>query len=204
MHWIRLLFSGLLLSLLLGCVSIPTGTPQNTAIDLTRPSIEKTQVLDFASKQFELRVQAPQQAVPIFEYFLPGEAVSRWSELVDFRVYPVHPEGNQPLQHAQRLARQFKQQYPHMQFELQADEQTGVVLLDFFYPTSTRKDGDFLEFNAFKFFQDAGTPHVISFHYAKNIPDIAANRGSHQVGADIRATRAQVLPALVKLPLYRQ
>jgi hypothetical protein len=168
-----------------------------------RPSIAATKTVNFIGKNFELKFQSQQQAVPVFEYFLPNEAVDKWSELIDFRVYPVHPSGNEPMDHAVRTAKLFKQQYPYMQLALYSDSKTGAALLDFFYPTSTRKDGNFIEFNAFKFFRDASTQNVMSFHYAKNIPGMEGDGNMEQVSMNIKATRAEVIPAIAKFPLYR-
>jgi hypothetical protein len=194
MRWLLAVLTGLVL---LGCASAPV----STAPDLSRPSVADTEAIEFAGKRLELRFRSKQKVVPVFEYYLPGEATDRWSELVAFRVYPVHPDGNEPMDHAARTAKLFKQQYPYMQFALYSDRNTGAALLDFFYPTSTRKDGYFLEFNAFKFFRDAGTPNIMSFHYARNIP---GDREREHVLADIKAIRAEILPAIAKLPLYRQ
>jgi hypothetical protein len=185
---------------LLGCAFASV----STASESDRPSIANTNIVDFVGKRFELRFRTQQQALPVVEYFLPGEPTDKWSELVDFRLYPVHPDGNEPMDHAIRIAKAFKQQYPYMQFALYSDTKTGAAALDFFYPTSTRKNGDFLEFNAFKFFRDVETPHVLSFHYAKNIPGKSNDRTLEQVLADIRTTRAEVVPAIALLPLYRQ
>lgn len=187
---------------LIGCAS----TPVVTAPDPSRPSITDTQAVEFLGKRFELKFKATDKPVRIYEYFPAGETPDNWFELAEFQVYPVHPDGNEPMDHAKRTAAAFKQKYPYMQFALYADNNTGAALLDFFYPTSTRKDKgkEFLEFNAFKFFRDAGSAHTMSFHYAKNIESASATRKMNDVSGDIKKTRQEVVPAMAKFPLYRQ
>lgn len=195
-----LLFIGF--SGLVGCAS----TPVATASDANRPSIADTQAVEFLGKKFELKFKATDQPVRIYEYFPARETPDNWSELVDFEVYPVRPDGNEPMDYAKRTAAAFKQKYPYMQFALYADNNTGAALLDFFYPTSTRKEKgkEFFEFNAFKFFRDADSAHTMSFHYAKNIESTSPTRSMNDVSSDIKTTRQEVVPAMAKFPLYRQ
>ena len=93
-----------------------------------------------------------------------------------------------------------------MQFALYTDNNTGAAMLDFFFPTSTRKEKgqDFLEFNAFKFFHDAGSACTMSFHYAKNIEGPSTSRLLKDVSADLKKTRQEVVPAMAQFPLFRQ
>lgn len=185
--------------------SIPTDTPA-TPLDLSHPSVANTQTVDFIGKKFELKFKDTEQPVQIYEYYLPNETPSDWIELVEFQIYPVHPDGNEPIDFAKRIAAAFMQQYPDMEVALFSDNNTGEALLDFFYPTSTRQEEgkDFLEFNAFKFFRDAGSPQVMSFHYAKNIEGISASRTFSDVVDDIQKTREEVVSAMAEFPLFRQ
>ncbi len=187
---------------LIGCAS----TAVTTAPDPSRPSVADTRTVDFLGKRFELKFKATGKPVRIYEYFLVKETPDNWLELVEFQIYPVHPDGNEPLDHAKRTAAAFKQKYPYMQFALYSDNKTGAAFLDFFYPTSTRKEKgkDFLEFNAFKFFRDAGSPVAMSFHYAKNIEGTGTSRPMNDVSADIKKTRQEVVPAMARFPLFRQ
>ena len=188
--------------ILVSCASAPVATPP----DLGRPSVANTQTVEFLGRKFELKFKDTTKPVRIYEYFLAQETPSNWIELVEFQIYPVHPDGNEPMDHAKRTAAAFKQKYPYMQFALFADSNTGAALLDFFYPESSRKEKgkDFLEFNAFKFFRDAGSTHTMSFHYAKNIEDIGTARPMNSVSADIKKTREELVPAMAKFPLFRQ
>src|SRR5712691_823757 len=120
---------------LIGCVSAPVTTPP----DLSRPSVTNTQTVEFLGRKFELKFKATDQPVQIYEYFLARETPSAWLELVEFQIYPVHPDGNEPMDHAKRTAAAFKTKYPYMRFALYSDKNTNAALLDFFYPTSTRK-----------------------------------------------------------------
>ena len=187
---------------LASCVSAPVATPP----DLSRPSVAGTQTVEFLGKKFELKFKDTDKPVRIYEYFLERETPSNWIELVEFQIYPVHPDGNEPMDHAKRTAAAFKQSYPYMRFALYSDKDTGAALLDFFYPTSTRKgDGEeYLEFNAFKFFRDAGSDRTMSFHYAKNIESTSTARPVATVSADIKKTRDEILPAMARFPLFRQ
>ena len=92
-----------------------------------------------------------------------------------------------------------------MPYALHTEESTGAVILDFFYPASTRKESGktFLEFNAFKFFRAADEQHVSSFHYAKNIESISDARAFEVVSSEIRRTREALVSALAVFPLYR-
>src|SRR5262249_11731804 len=118
------------------------------------PSIADTKSVTFIGKQFDLKFHAAQQVIPLYEYYPAKDTPELWMELVDFRIYPVNPNGNAPIDHAGRTAAEFKQKYPSMNFALYQDNKGTEALLDFFYPTSTRKEAgkSFLEFNAFKFF----------------------------------------------------
>lgn len=185
-----------------GCASMVAAT----AADTDRPSIAAIRTVDFLGKKFERKFEATDKPVRIYEYFPQQQTPDNWLELIEFQVYPVNPDGNEPLDHARRTATAFKQKYPAMQFALYSDKNTGAVLLDFFYPTSTRKEPgkEFLEFNAFKFFRDTGSPLTMSFHYAKNIEGISSSRTIDDVTNDIKKTRQEVVPAMARFPLYRQ
>lgn len=165
-------------------------------------SIANTQALEFAGKRYELKFQSKDEPVVLREYFLPAETTDKWSELMDFRIYPVTSASNDPLDHAARTAKLFKQQFPYMQFALSSNKESGAAVLDFLSPTSTREDGEFMEFNAFKFYKSAGTPNVISIHYAKNI-DASDSRKPEDLLAEVKATRAEIVPAIAKFPLYK-
>lgn len=174
--------------------------------DSQRASVANTRTVEFIGKKFELKFKATDKPVRIYEYFLSNEAPEHWLEMVEFQVYPAHPQGNDPMDHAKRTAAAFKQKYPYMQFSLLTDKKTGSALLDFFYPESTRKEKDksFLEFNAFKFFREADSPNTMSFHYAKNIEAPSLSRPMEKVSAEIRETREQVIPAIARFPFYRE
>ena len=175
------------------------------AADSGRPSVAGTQTLEFLAKQFALKFKATDKPVQIYEYFPAGQTPRDWLELVEFQIYPVHPEGDEPLDHAKRTAAAFKKKYAHMRFAVHSDKRSGAIMLDFFYPNSTRKERgkEFLEFNAFKFFRDGSGERTLSFHYAKNIEGPHASRPMSEVSADIRKTRDDVLPAMAKFPLFR-
>ncbi len=171
-----------------------------------RASVTSTQIVEFIGKKFELKFKATDKPVRIYEYFLSNETPENWLEMVAFEIYPVHPEGNEPMDHAKRTAAAFKQKYPYMQFALFTGKNTDAALLDFFFPESTRKEKDknFLEFNAFKFFRSAGSPYTMSFHYVKNIEGTSASRPMERVSSDIKKTRQEVVPAIARFPLYRE
>jgi len=167
-------------------------------------SVTSTVKVSFIGKQFLLKDKATNQSVPVYEYFQAGDNPPAWEELVDFRIYPVNQDGNEPKDHAARTAKLFMQKYPYMKFALYESKSDGAVLLDFFYPTSSRKDGNFLEFNAFKFYKEPGSQVVMSFHYAKNIEGISKERAMSAVSTDIKSTRTELVPAMAAFPLYRQ
>lgn len=185
-----------------GCVS----TPVITQPDPSRSSVRKTQSIEFIGKRFELKFKDTNNTVKIYEYFHGNDSPTDWIELVEFQVYPAHSNGNDPIDHAKRTAAVFKKKYPYMRFALLSDKRTGAAILDFFYPTSTRKEKnkEFLEFNAFKFFRDAGSSRIMSFHYAKNIEGKSKDRPLQIVSIDINKTRKKVIPALANFPLFRQ
>lgn len=170
------------------------------------PSIATTKKVEFIGKQFELKFRDNDHPIKISEYYLAHETISDWHELVEFQIYPVNPQGNTPVDFAQRLAQAFKQRYPKMQFAILANNKTGEALLDFFYPISKRKEKGktFLEYNAFKLFKDTGSHRTMSFHYAKNIEGENTARPMSKVIDDIKKTRAEIIPAMAKFPHYRQ
>jgi hypothetical protein len=169
-------------------------------------SVANTKTVEFIGKKFELKFKATDKPVRIYEYFLSNETPEHWLEMVEFQIYPTHPQSNEPMDHAKRTAAAFKQKYPHMQFALLTEEKTGAAMLDFFYPESTRKEKgkSFLEFNAFKFYREADSPHTKSFHYAKNIEGPSQSRPMEKVSADIKKTREAVIPAIARFPFYRE
>jgi hypothetical protein len=114
----------------------------------------------------------------------------------------VNPDGNEPIDFAERTAAAFIRQYPDMRYALLADNQSDAVILDFFYPTSTREG--YLEFDAFKYFTDSGGSQVIAFHYAKNIEDFSPSRSYDDVLGDITRTRKEIVQALADLDLSSQ
>ena len=195
------------LLVLVVCSVLPSyASEPTTRTDSGRLSVTDTKTVEFVGKKYELKFKATDKPVRVYQYFLANETPDNWLELVEFQIYPVHPEGNEPMDHAKRTAAAFKKKYPYMQFALFSDNNTGAVLLDFFYPESSRKEKgkDFLEFNAFKFFRDAGSDHTMSFHYAKNIEGTNPSRPMNDVSGEIKKTRQEVVPAMAKFPLYRQ
>ncbi|NWE42237.1 hypothetical protein HX875_22360 [Pseudomonas yamanorum] len=195
MRWLIVVSTVLLL---FGCASKPTVAPP----DLSRPSIAETKSVVFAGKTYVLKYQA-RGNVPLWEYFLAPESVNAWSELVDFRLAPPQTTGNEPRDLANLIAQAHKQEYPNLPVEMFSDEKTDAIYVLLFYPTSTRKDGSFFEFNIFKYYKDNGTGQIISFHFAKNIPsDTPAAR--QELPGHMARLRAEVIPAMGKFPLYRQ
>lgn len=195
------MFAPMLGAVLAACAATPPAGP-----DAGRPSIAQTESIEFLGKRFELKFEDMAGPTRIYEYFAGGESPQNWLELVEFQVYPVHPQANAPLDFAQRTAAALKQKYPGMQFGLYTVDGTDATVLDFFFPTSTRKEPgkQFLEFNVFKFFRDAGGKRTLAFHYARNVEATGATRTADDVIADLKAAREQVLPAMVRFPLYRQ
>lgn len=174
--------------------------------DSTRPSVADTKTVEFIGKKFELKFKATDKPTRIYEYFLDKETPDNWLELVEFQIYPIHPEGNEPMDHAARTANSFKKTYPYMQFALFSEEKGGGALLDFLCPESSSKEKgkDYLEFNAFKFFRDSGSDRTMSFHYTKNIEYTKEARTTGKALSEIKKTRQDIIPAMAKFPLYRQ
>lgn len=190
LRWLAAVAAALML---LGCASAP---------DLSRPSIAETQSVVFAGKTFVLKYEGLGK-VPVREYYLPDESIAEWSELLDFRIAPLSPGGDTPRDYATRTALSHQQKYPELPVELYADDKTDAVYLLLYFPTSTRKDGHFFEFNLFKFYKDSGTAQLINFHFAKNIlADTPAAR--QELAATMQRLRAEVIPAMGAFPLYRQ
>lgn len=181
-------------------------TPTTSGPDTTRPSIAQTESVDFLGKRFDLKSEDEAGPTRIYEYFAGSQSPDDWLELVEFQVYPVHPEANAPMDFAQRTAAALRQRYPQMRFGLYADKESGAALLDFFFPRSLRQEPgkQFLEFNAFKFFSDENSERTLSFHYARNIEGLSSSRTEADVIEDLKQTRAQVIPAMARFPLYRQ
>jgi hypothetical protein len=167
--------------------------------------ISETRSIVFLGRTFDLKFASANKPVHSYEFFRKEESPELWLELVEFQIYPINPDGNEPIDFAKQVADAFKKQYPHMPFALLTEESTGAVILDFFYPTSTRKEAgkEFLEFNAFKFFRAADERHTSSFHYAKNIESISEARAFEVVSSEIRRTREELVSALAVFPIYR-
>jgi hypothetical protein len=179
--------------------SIPTDTPTTTP-DLKPPFGSQYTTVEFIGKKFELRFNATDQPVQIYEYYLPNESPSDWIELVEIQIYPVNPDGNKPLDFANRTADAFIKQYPDMRYSLLTKDNADEAILDFFYPTATREG--YLEFDAFKFFRDSSSSHVIGFHYAKNIEGISSSRSSDDVLGDIKKTIEEIESAMAEFNLF--
>lgn len=167
--------------------------------------ISETKSIDFLGRTFDLKFASTGKPVHRYEFFRKEESPELWLELVEFQIYPINPDANEPIDFARKVADAFKKQYPHMPFALHTEESTGAVILDFFYPTSTRKEAgkEFLEFNAFKFFRAADERHTSSFHYAKNIESISEARAFEVVSGEIKRTREELVSALAVFPIYR-
>src|SRR5688500_6562843 len=92
------------------------------AADSERPSVASTKKVEFLAQKFDLKFKATDKPVRIYEYFPANETPDNWLELVEFQIYPVHPQGNDPMDHAKRTASAFKKKYPHMRFAVYADK----------------------------------------------------------------------------------
>lgn len=170
------------------------------------PSVAATTRVDFLGKPFERKWKSTDGPVKRYEYYPGKQTPNNWFEMVEFQVYPMRADGNGPRAHAVRLAEDFKRHYPYMKFALYADKSTGAALLDFFYPTSVRKDKDkqYFEFDAFKFFRDPVSGHTLCFHYAKNIEAPGPDHPMSDVAADLNNTRHKVIPAMARFGAYRE
>ena len=185
-------------------LEVPDSRP---AVATSEPSIanEASSVTDiksieFIGKTFELQFTSTDQGIQRFEYYLPNESPSDWFELVEIQVYPVNSAGNEPIDFANRIANAFIQQYPDMKYSLLQNDSANEVILDFFYPTSTREG--YLEFDAFKFLKDPASGQVIGFHYAKNIEDQNSSRTYDDVVTDLKQTINDIESALAEFNLF--
>ena len=189
---------------------VPTWTaivlPEATLTDvpvttLTGPDISSAsdiQTVELLGKQFELKFATTDKPVKSYEYYLANESPDDWFELVEFQIYPLNQDGNQPVDFANRTAAAFVQQYPDMKYALFSDKSSSSAILEFFYPTSTRTDKDYLEFDAFKYFQESGSTSVICLHYARNFEGVSAARPSSVASAEMKKARVEVEAALAK------
>ena len=198
----------LALILMLMFSSVPVTATEPAAAVPVQPDvlrISDTKSIDFLGRTFDLKFASTNKPVHSYEFFRKEESPELWLELVEFQIYPINPDGNEPIDFAKRVADAFIKQYPKMQFALHTEESTGAVILDFFYPASTRKEAGkaFLEFNAFKFFRAADERHTSSFHYAKNIESISESRPFEVVSSEIKSTRAELISAMAAFPIYR-
>jgi len=180
--------------------NLPTAVPSEPAAPNEVSSFNGIKTIEFIGKTFELQFTSTDQGVQRFEYYLPNESPSDWFELVEIQVYPENPAGNEPIDLANRIASAFIQQYPEMKYSLLQNNSANEVILDFFYPTSTREG--YLEFNAFKFFKDPASEQVIGFHYAKNIEDENSSRTYDAVVTDLKQTIKEIESALAKFDLF--
>jgi hypothetical protein len=184
--------------------SIPTDTPTSPP-DPNQLSISDTQTVEFIGKKFELNWKVTDQPIRIYVYYPPNETPSDWIELVEFQIYPVNPDGNKPIDFAERIGKGYKQQYPGFDYLLLADKHSDAVLLEILYPTSTHKEEGkkFLEMDIFKFYSDPNSSQVISFLYSKNI-DASSSRSSDDVISEMNNTTTKVNPAMAEFPLFSQ
>lgn len=178
----------------------PTTSDNNSSGSNEVSSVSDIQTIEFIGKKFELKFKSSDQPVQTYEYYLPNESPSDWFELVEIQYYPVNSAGNQPADFAKRTAEAFTQQYPDMKYSLLTNDNANEAILDFFYPTSTRQG--YIEFDAFKFFRDPSTSHVIGFHYAKNIEDTNASRSYDVVLSDIKQTVKEIETAMAEFNLF--
>lgn len=192
---------GVIFSVLLGVIA-----GQKTQKEPEVQSVGETKTLEFMEKKFELKFKDTDKPVKIYEYFSGKDTPDNWIEMMEFQIYPMNREGNEPMDFAKRIAAAFIKNYPYMKYSLLSEEKTGSALLDFFYPESTRKEKnkEFIEFNAFKFYREPGGNRTIAVHYAKNIENTKTTRKSEDVVNDIRKTRSEIIPALAKFPNFSQ
>jgi hypothetical protein len=186
----------------MGCVSTSvTQTPDSSQL-----SIANEQSVDILGKTFERQFKAHDKEVQIYEYFLAQETPDYWFERIEFQVYPEHADGNKPIDFAERAAAAFKKEHPDMLFALNPDSNTDAVFLDYFYPTTAHKEKGmgFLEFNAFMFFREVGSPFVVSIHYVKIIEGMSPYRRMSEVENDITKAREEIIQAMTRFPLVRQ
>ena len=184
---------------LIGCVLKPVTTVQDARRSVSTPSV------DFLGKTFEQKVKINDKQARMTEYFLAQEAPDSWLERVEFQIYPKHPNGNKPVDFAKRAAAAFKNNHPGMEYALSPDSTSDAVYLDYFYPTTAHKETGrgFVEFNAFKFYRDAGSPFVFSFHYTKMIEGINPSRPMSDFVDDIKKARQETMQAMERLPHSR-
>lgn len=190
------------------CSTAPIGAtpPLSSTAKPSYPSIATTSHVLFLGERFTRKWQATDGPVKRYEYYPVKQTPDDWLELTEFQVYTNGSIDDTPSLYAKHLDAVFKAKYPGMPARLYANKKTGEAILVVLYPTSLRKlaGKKFVEFDAFKYFQDPVGKHVICFHYAKNIEAPSSSHPASAFNTEITKTWQTVLPAMALFKPYRE
>jgi hypothetical protein len=165
------------------------------------PSMAETHTISFDGRLFDLKPSAKKQSVPSYEYFLPDESASHWTELVSFLIMPEAPNANKPVDHAVRMSKIFKQTFPFTQCDIYTNDKSGETVLDCLVPLPEKKE---FEFDAFKFYTVGQSSQVLCFHYVNlKLKGPDGSRSYQDAKAEIVALRRKILPMMSAFPPYR-
>jgi hypothetical protein len=177
--------------------------PKKLVDESTRPSIAATKTVAFDANIFMAKAHAANKGQVLAQYYLANEAPDSWTRLVELHVYPLAGKGIAPADYAQAMGKQAQQANPSVHYLVYPNKADGSVILDYLTWNDADLKASRLELNIFKFYTDAVTGNLISFHYAERVK-LDPKASSVDNGKKVPAVRQRILPQIAATALYRE
>jgi hypothetical protein len=190
------------------------GTAQETSQQKSQsklPSMSETQTMLFDGRVFYLKSDKHRLKEKIYDYFLPNESPSNYTESIGLSVSSKLLRTNQPGNQASHMdilanqavqtAQALKFLYPPTKCDIERDHKSDKAFLNC---VSLLMDRNVLEVHICKFYIIDSDDRVLEFRYIKTVQGISGKERTYMdVGAETAAVREKVLPIMRGFPLYR-
>jgi hypothetical protein len=115
-------------------------------------------------------VGAPPNGDKLIEFVRETESFESWTKLVGLRYQHLPGVGNDPKQVAAGMAQLVKARDPQSRSRTIANEKTNEALIDFLVRAP---DGQFMEFNVFRYARSGDGNAVVSLQFAYRFTDVS-------------------------------
>ena len=165
----------------------------------------------FDGRVFYLKSDKHRLKEKIYDYFLPNESHSNFTESIGLNIgsklLKTNQSGHQvalmetPVNHAVQTAQVLKFLYPSTKCAIEPDHESDEAFL---HCVSLLMDQNMLEVHICKFYILNSDDRVLEFRYMKRVQGVdGKGRTYTDVGAEIAAVREKILPIMREFPLYR-
>jgi hypothetical protein len=138
---------------------------------LTLPAMAQEPVIIDGEAFTRKFVGNPPNGDKLLEFVREGESFGKWTRLVAYRYQKLPAADNDPKRVASLTAQSVKARHPESGSRVIVNEKTGEALVDFLIRSP---DGEFMEFNVFRYVRSPDGGAVVSLQMAHRFDDVSA------------------------------